>query len=130
MYRPTGVALLAVVAAALGGYVLIGSLALLTVGGTAVGGWQGAVFAAGIVALIYAAISFVIAYGLWDLRPWTWPLALVLQGLGIVLLALRWAAGISGPAEAVVGLALTAGVTWYLLRPDVREALRRGLPTL
>lgn len=116
--------MLAVVAAIAGMYGLLGALALLTVGGTALGGWTGAIFAAGLVALGYAALSLLLAYGLWDLRPWAWGLGLAVQALGAIQVLLRWAGGRASLPEVVIGIALSAAIAWYLLRAEVREVFR------
>ena len=80
---------------------------------------------------LYAAVgivALVTAWGGWKLRPWAYRLGWVFQGL-IFALALviigMWIAGKNVPIGwLLLDCAFGAYNTWWLLRPDVRQAFR------
>jgi len=83
-------------------------------------------FWGGIIGVAGAMLDFIIAYGLLNLRPWGWMLALI--GLAITVIT-----GVLGLASGgffaiccgILGLLVPAGILYYLLRPDVRKAFGR-----
>lgn len=108
--RPTGVTFLAVLAATSVG---LGALALL-----------GGIGGADVPLLIAAGITIagaVTVYGLWNLRPWAWPLALVLWSLSTLDALLLLANGTLN-----TNLILGPLVVAYLIRADIRAAFGRG----
>jgi uncharacterized membrane protein (DUF2068 family) len=99
--RPLGVTLLALL------YTLSMVLGLLVL------------FSGLVIAIVVTLLSGLTAYGLWNLRPWGWPVALVASILGtmdaVVLLSHN-----TLNTNLVVGpLAIL-----YLLRTDIRAAFR------
>jgi hypothetical protein len=120
--RPTGITVLSILAALAGTFALVGSIALFVVGTVAGGGVGGAVVASGIAALAFAVLSLVVAYGLWDLRPWAPWACVVAQLVGVLRAALAFAAdGASLPITLAI-LAAHAAAIWYISRADIREA--------
>jgi len=121
--RPTGISVLAVAAAAVAVLALIGAI-----------GWWGAsdtlLFApriAGVaklvalVLVVVAGFDLALAYGLWQLRPWAWPLGIVLEIVVLVLIVVQLGHG------SLVGHLISGVVAvitlWYLFTPRARAAL-------
>lgn len=125
--RPTGITIMAAMAAVGGLYLLVGALALAGMSSIS-GGVAGPVFAAGVVSLGAAAISLAVAYGFWDLRPWAWPFGLGLAGLAIIQATLRYVGGQTSVLEAALVGGIAAVAAGYLSTRDVREAFGRGRP--
>ena len=135
--RPAGVTLLAVVFLVLGLLSLGWSLLVFGVG--AVTGLTGAIFGAeslasfgganfwhGIIGVGGAVLDLIIAYGLWTLRRWAWVLALVGVGITVVTGVLGLAnGGFFAVCCGILGLLIPAGIVYYLLRPEVRQAFGR-----
>lgn len=135
--RPTGVTILAVIYILLGLLSLVWSLLVFGVG--AVTGLTGAIVGAenmasfgsanfwgGIIGVAGAMLDFIIAYGLLNLRPWGWMLALI----GLAITVITGVMGLmSGGFFAIccglLGLLVPAGILYYLLRPDLRRAFGR-----
>lgn len=135
--RPTGITILAVIYILLGLLSLVWSLLVFGVG--AVTGLTGAIVGAenmasfgsanfwgGIIGVAGAMLDFIIAYGLLNLRPWGWMLALI----GLAITVITGVMGLmSGGFFAIccglLGLLVPAGILYYLLRPDVRRAFGR-----
>ena len=107
--RPTGITILALLAAISAGFGLIAMLVF--------GGASGALLIGGILTILGAAT----AYGLWNLRPWAWPLAVVLWVLSTIEALLLLANGTFNTNLIVGPLVLV-----YLMRPTIRTAFRRG----
>jgi uncharacterized membrane protein len=127
MQRPTGITIIAVLAAIGGIFGLLASLVLLGVGaaGTA-SGLGGLAFVAGIIVLAYAVLSLVLAYGFWTLKSWAWPLGVGVQVLGVVQAVLQFMNDSSQVVSLVISLAIAAVILWYLYQPHVKAAFGRA----
>ena len=135
--RPTGVTLLAIVFILLGLLSLFWSLLVFGFGATT--GIVGALFGDdvlatvggaqtinGIVGVIGAVIDLVVAYGLLALKRWAWLLALVGVGISVVSGVLGlFSGGFVAVCCGVIGLIIPAGILYYLLQPEVRQAFGR-----
>jgi hypothetical protein len=131
MARPTGVTILAVLAAIGGVLGILVGLAAIGIGGFAgglVGGTAGAAIGAvaligGLIVLVVSVVELAIAYGFWNLRPWAWQWGIVLAAAQIVLAVLGavgiFAGGLGGGFFSVV---LSAVIIYYLNMPDIRRA--------
>lgn len=135
--RPAGVTLLAIA------FILLGLLSLgwslLVFGVGAVTGLTGAIFGAdslasfgganfwhGIVGIAGAVLDLIIAYGLLTLRRWAWALALLGVGVTVITGVLGLAnGGFFAVCCGILGLLIPAGILYYLLRPEVRQAFGR-----
>ncbi len=127
MQRPTGITILAILAAIAGVFGLLAAVALLglgAVGGAA--GLGGFVFVAGLFALAYAVLSLALAYGFWTLKSWAWPLGIGVQVLGIVQGVLQFLNDSSQLVGTVISLAIAALILWYLFQPNVKAAFGRS----
>ena len=105
--RPTGITILAALASI---SVAFGFIAML-------GGAPGTLPIGAILTIVGA----VTVYGLWNLRPWAWPLALVLWVLSTLDALLLLVNGTFN-TNLIVGPL----VIFYLMRADIRTAFGRG----
>lgn len=135
--RPSGVTILAVIYILLGLLSLVWSLLVFGVG--AVTGLTGAIVGAenmtsfgsanfwgGIIGVAGAMLDFIIAYGLLNLRPWGWMLALIGLAITVITGVLGlMSGGFFAVCCGILGLLVPAGILYYLLRPDVRKAFGR-----
>ncbi len=141
MARPTGVTILAILAAIGGVFGLLGGLAVIGVGGLAggmIGGAAGAAIGGlavigGLVVLAVAVLELVLAYGFWNLRPWAWQLGVVLSAVNIVI-AILGALGIvfsSSWGSALISIVISGVIIYYLNQPEIRRAFNapeKGFP--
>lgn len=127
--RPTGVTILAVLAAIGGVLGLLAGVALLGLGGVAAAGGSGllASFGAifGILAIAQGALALAFAYGAWTLQPWGWMLGVVAFGLSLALSVLNVVGGgeISGQ---IVSILIGVAILYYLFTPAVKQAFGRA----
>ena len=112
--RPTGVTVLAVLAAIGGVLLLLGALALLAT-----------VPLFGIVSLALAILYLGLAYGLWTLQPWAWMLGVGLSIVSIVLSILQVIQGQTTIVSAIISIAISGVILYYLYTPPVKAAFGR-----
>jgi len=131
MRRPAGVSLVAVLMI-FGG--VLGLLAPIHIRGASTaalvppgGGASiiGVASALGPVLFLLSILQIAVGFGLWRLRPWSWMLALVLEGLQFLAYALRiFMPGFSwGDA---LGTLIVGAIVFYLLMPHVQAAFDHG----
>ena len=120
--RPFGVTILAVLEALGGLAYLLGAAAMMALGAFApmmevpmflsaiAGGF-------GVVLLVFAIISFVLAYGLFTGKAWAWFWSLVFAAIGIVI-AIIEAMGSLG--SAILPIIIQLIIIYYLTRPHVK----------
>lgn len=129
--RPTGVTILAVLAFVAAGFAVLAALAFFA-GGALLGsmfGNNGAMAGAAIGAfvgfffLVFAVVSGLTGYGMWNGKGWGWVLGLVWAGLGVL-------GGLSSLAQrnysGVVSVLVEGFVIWYLLQPGVKAWFGRA----
>ena len=135
--RPSGVTILAIIYILLGLLSLVWSLLVFGVG--AVTGLTGAIVGAenmtsfgsanfwgGIIGVAGAMLDFIIAYGLLNLRPWGWMLALIGLAITVITGVLGlMSGGFFAICCGILGLLVPAGILFYLLQPEVRKAFGR-----
>ncbi|CUS06070.1 conserved membrane protein of unknown function [Candidatus Promineifilum breve] len=135
--RPSGVTILAIIYILLGLLSLVWSLLVFGVG--AVTGLTGAIVGAenmasfgtanfwgGIIGVAGATLDFIIAYGLLNLRPWGWMLALIGLAITVITGVLGlMSGGFFAICCGILGLLVPAGILFYLLQPEVRKAFGR-----
>jgi hypothetical protein len=120
--RPTGITILAVLAAIGGVLGLFGGFVLLFAG-TVVFGGLGALL--GIAALAYAALLLAFAYGAWTLQPWAWPLGVAGAIFGIVISILYIIGGQSIASQAL-GIIVDGAILYYLNQPGIKALFGRS----
>ena len=125
--RPTGITILAVLAAIGGVFSILGGIALVGLGGAlATGGLGGMAALVGFLVLILGVLYLVLAYGFWTLQPWAWLLGVGLQAASIVLTLIQLIGGTSNIVSAVISIAISAAILYYLYQPHVKAAFGRA----
>ena len=114
--RPTGITILAILAAIGGVLGLFGGFVVLFAG-TVIFGGAGALL--GIAALAYAALFIAFAYGAWNLMPWAWPLGVAVAIFGIVISVLYIIGGQSIVSQ-IVSIVVDGVILYYLNQPNIR----------
>ena len=100
---------------------------------------SGTLVVTGGIAIIWALLSFVAAYGLRNGKKWSWNLAIVLSIVAIVLsagliaLAAVFTGALTYPGLAIVVLLIVndtiiaeVAVSYFLTKPDVRAHFRKN----
>jgi Predicted membrane protein (DUF2127) len=120
--RPRGVTVLAILAAISGVLAILGSIALMP-----------RFVDAGAVELVLAAATLgfgllyvVLAYGLWTLKPWAWTLGVGLSAASVVLTILNLTQGMQYPVGAIISVAISVAVIYYLYTPGPRRAFGKA----
>jgi hypothetical protein len=122
--RSPGLSLLAVVAAALGVLALIGAVAWWGASDTI---WflprlRGAERFVALLLLVAGCLEITLAWGLWTLRSWAWPLGVGLSIAAICIALVQVGHGV--PGGHLITIVLAVVTLWYLFRPQVRKALQ------
>ncbi|NHN61084.1 MULTISPECIES: hypothetical protein [Halorussus] len=97
---PTGIKIICALGALSGLFLLLVGLRLLG--------------PAPLVGLVVTGLSIgqlTVLYGLWTLETWSWGVALILYGLGVLADLLR---AVTGNRRAVVGAAIGVVLVWYV----------------
>lgn len=125
--RPTGVTVLAILAAIAGVLGIFGGTLFLISGpvvavatDSAELGVLGSVI--GAVWLITAVAYLLFAWGAWGLQPWAWTLGIIIAAVSIVLGVVQL---FSGDFSAIVSILIAGGITYYLFQPEVKAAFGR-----
>ncbi len=110
--RPTGITILAVLAAIAGVFGLLNAFTIL--GGNSISGILGLV-----IALAYLAF----AYGAWSLQPWAWMIGVAVAGLGVLLQILNL---FTVPGYnifyVILGVLIPGAILYYLMTPEIKKA--------
>ena len=125
--RPTGVTILAVLAAIGGVLGILGGVALLGLGGLAAtsGVLGGSIAIFGLIAIVQSVLALAFAYGAWTLKPWAWTLGIVAEGIGIALAVLFIINGSSITSQAI-SIIIAGGIIYYLMTPTVKAAFGKA----
>ncbi len=110
--RPLGVTILAVLQIIGGLLVLFGGAALMAVG-TYLLGPLGALI--GGVLLILGLFELVVGWGLWNMRPWAWLIAMILNIISIILSIVMF---------DIIGLIIPLIIVIYLNQPNIKSRFR------
>ena len=130
--RPTGIAILAILAIIAGVIFLLGGGFLAAAGGSSIlasygyGAYTGIVTIFGGVLALFGIIALIDGWGLWSRKGWAWTLAVVLSILSVVFALLGL---LAGAVSNVVGLIIDALILWYLWRPYVKAYFGKGMGT-
>jgi len=120
--RPTGITILAVLAAIGGVLGLFGGFIVLFAGTVLFGALGGLL---GIAYLAYAALLVAFAYGAWTLKPWAWPLGVAVAAFGIIL-AVLYIIGGSDIANQILGIVVDGVILYYLNQPGIKSLFGRA----
>ena len=120
--RPTGITILAVLAAIGGVLGLFGGF-IVFFGGTILFGALGGLL--GLAALAYAGLLVAFAYGAWTLKPWAWPLGVAVAIFGIVM-SIIYVLGGSGIANQALSIVIDGVILYYLNQPGIKALFGRA----
>jgi uncharacterized membrane protein (DUF2068 family) len=120
--RPRGIIVLAILQVLASLALLLGGLAVMAAGGLVVSpdllpGTSA--LALGAALILLGLISFVIAGGLWSLKPWARTLGII---FAILVLATDIVSIVTGSLDNVAGVIIDLLLLWYLTRPGVKAA--------
>ncbi len=139
--RPTGVLVIAVVAALAGVADIFAGLGDIAIGGGFISDLgfgatlDGIMTIAGLVLVLIGVLALVTGFGLWLGRHWAWLIARLWASLCVIIGLVSAGLSLLGDTltsqivaaivAAVVPAIIAAVVLWYLYRPDVRAAFGR-----
>ena len=119
--RPLGVTILAILAAIGGVLGLLGSVALLGLFSAA----GGLYMILGLLTIVLSVLYLVFAYGAWTLQPWGWTLGVGLAAASVVITLIGLTQGTQELVGALISLAISGVILYYLFQPDVKAAFGR-----
>jgi uncharacterized membrane protein (DUF2068 family) len=129
MGRPLGITIAAIIVALLGiGSIVVG---LLGMGVFKLSGVDASTVAnaagLGAAAIVIGVAQLVVAFGLWTLKGWAWLLAVILQGINVVVgIATIFMHGMTSMGSAAIGsLVVSAIILLYFMTGGVRAAFHR-----
>jgi hypothetical protein len=120
--RPTGITILAVLAA-IGGVIGLFGGFVVTFGGTVLFGGAGTLL--GVALLAFSALSIAFAWGAWTMQPWAWPLGIVIAA-GEIILAIVWIIGGASILSEIVNIVVYGAVIYYLNQPSIKSLFGRA----
>jgi hypothetical protein len=121
--RPTGITVLGTVAVLWGLFKLLFALPAMGMGMLFTGVGSG--IATGTLMFIGGLIWLAIGIGFFKLKPWTWMLALVVAGLGVLEVLVGVFMEPGSLLCGLFGLIVPGILLWYLTRPHVKAAFGR-----
>jgi hypothetical protein len=128
--RPTGITILAVLSAIGGVLGVFGGFSLVVLGsavGVATGeaglGALGFVF--GGLTLILGFVGIALAFGFWTLRPWAWPLGVILELVNIGVSVAQVALGYASIFSVAISVVVAGIILYYLNQPHIKRAFGR-----
>ena len=126
--RPTGITILAALAAIGGVLDLLGGLLLFGLGGVvAVGASAGVgalVVVVGLALMVVGVLYLALSWGFWTLKPWAWILGAALAIISIVLSVLSFLSG-GGITSLIISIIIPAVILYYLMRPEIQALFGR-----
>lgn len=122
--RPTGITILAILAALGGIFGVLGGLTLLGLGSFffAASGLGSLAVIFGVVVLAIGLAELYFAYGAWTLQTWAWRIGILLQVINVVWAVIEVVTGYAQISGVIVSVVVSAIILWYLNSADVRRA--------
>jgi uncharacterized membrane protein (DUF2068 family) len=121
--RPTGITILSILAG-LGGITgLLSGFAVLALGSAIFGG-MGAIL--GLAVLAYAGLSLANAWAFWTMKPWGWPLGVVLAAAGIILAVVQFLGANANIVSTIISIAVSGVILYYLNQPSIKSLFGRA----
>ncbi len=115
--RPTGITILSILAGISGVFGLFGGFVIMGLG-AAIAGGMGAIL--GLAYLALAGLSLALAWALWTLKPWGWPLGVVVAAAGIIMAAASFLIANTGIVNLVVAVGIDGAILYYLNQPSIK----------
>jgi hypothetical protein len=126
--RPTGITILAILAAIGGVLGIVGGLGVTLLGGLLsayTGVFGGLITIIGLAAIIVGVAQIVSAYGFWTLKPWGWMVGVGIAVANIVIAVLWYLAG-SGISNQILSVVISAVILYYLWQPSIKALFGRS----
>ena len=135
--RPSGITILAILAAIGGVLGLLGGICLIT-GGALLGGLGAAAatgsavgagffgILSGLLILATGVLDLAFAYGAWMLMPWAWMLGIIAEGVALLSALLSLLNG-GNFFSFLISAAIAGAILYYLFTPEVKTGLRAGV---
>ena len=92
--------------------------------GTLVFGISGALF--GIAWLALAGLGLAFAIGAWQMKPWAWPLGVVLAAAAIIWSVILLIGGGGNILNVIITAVLYGAVLYYLNQPAIKSLFGRA----
>jgi hypothetical protein len=121
--RPTGITILSVLAGINGVFGLLGGFVVLGLGSTIFGG-AGALL--GLAILAYAGLSLALAWAFWTLKPWGWPLGVVVAAAGIILALVQFVGAGTNIISMLISIGIDGAILYYLNQPGIKSLFGRA----
>jgi uncharacterized membrane protein (DUF2068 family) len=115
--RPTGITILSILAGIGGVFGLLGGFAVMALGAAVFGG-MGAIL--GLAILAYAGLSLALAWAFWTLKPWGWPLGIVVAAAGIILAVVQLIGANANIVSTIISIGIDGAILYYLNQPTIR----------
>jgi len=112
--RPTGITVLAVLAALGGALGVLGGLFILSSSPIL-----------GIAVLALGLLNLAFAYGAWTLKPWAWTLGVALEVISLLGSVVSIASGAS-VVNQIINVSVALTILYYLFRRDIKGAFGRA----
>jgi len=131
MQRPTGVTILAVVAAIGGVLLVLGGLAGLGFGALFAVYGGGLAFIFGLLALALGIAELAMAYGFWTMKAWAWTWGIAVQGISVLLSLVDLVLGYGSIGNVILQIVVAGIIIYYLNQPEIRKlfgAPEKGWP--
>ncbi len=129
--RSTAVTVIALLTMLGGSLALIVAVVGLALGGMAAlmgfinGAAGGLAVAAMLILLTYAIGSIAVGIGLWRLKEWAWPWAIIYEALSFNILLILVLVGSRNWISALIGMVVSIVVIYVLYRPDIQRQFNR-----
>ena len=137
--RPTGVTIMAIVAAIGGVFSLISVVCILGIGALAGAliDRAGAPAAAGVaigiivvlgglIVLVSGVLSLAFAFGAWNLKPWAWMLGIITEGISAIGALIRLVTPGGTFILPLITILVAGLIVYYLFTPEVKRAFGRA----
>ena len=85
----------------------------------------GLAVAAMLILLTYAIGSIAVGIGLWRLKEWAWPWAIIYEALSFNILLILVLVGSRNWISALIGMVVSIVVIYVLYRPDIQRQFNR-----
>jgi hypothetical protein len=129
MQRPTGVTILAILAAIGGVVAILGGIVLLGVGNgisdTLIPGMGGLLAVLGLLTILVGIAELALAYGAWTLKPWAWMLGIIVEVANIVVAILQFRSATA--SSTLISIVIAGIILYYLYQPHVRRAFGQAV---
>ena len=136
--RPTGVTILAIVAAIGGVLSLVSEVCIIGLGALAgalisragapavAGAALGIIFfLGGLIVLVSGVLRLTFAFGAWNLKPWAWMLGVIAEGISAAGALIRLVTPGGTFIFPLISILISGLILYYLFTPEIKRAFGR-----